>query len=454
MAQISETTATTVGGDKPRTKDSVMASSLIGAHGLEHMYGHGLMALLPAIYDTMGLVPIQAALIPAVRQLSSGVTSVGSGFVVDAFQHRRGPILAFSMALIGTGFFLIATLPTYGLILAALVVASAGSALWHPPALGLLSQRFPQRRGLLISLHRSTGNIGDTVGPFLVGVLLSALGLAAWRWIAGGGTPLLFLLAVLILIFMWNVGGPRLQRESSSTGDGQGVQPQVQPHGGGAPAHHAAPGNRLQAQWNSLKEAMRGGGVKAILPIFVVSAVRGMGDRTVVWILPLYITQATSEGGLGLSPFVMGIHVALLTAPGIVAGPLFGALSDRMGRKPVIIFLMAVAVVLPVGIVVGGSTLWMTLAVALFGLFHYSVNSLTQAAAIDVVEGKQLEGTFIGLMWGSNAAFGATSAIVAGWLVGSFGWGVAFYFASALFFVGLLVSLIMPRTGYRKPQLA
>jgi hypothetical protein len=38
--------------------------------------------------------------------------------------------------------------------------------------------------------------------------------------------------------------------------------------------------------------------------------------------------------------------------------------------------------------------------------------------------------------------------------VGSYGWGVAFYFASALFFVGLLASLTMPSTGYHRPRLA
>jgi MFS transporter, FSR family, fosmidomycin resistance protein len=431
--------AAAVAGEQPRIKDPVMASSIIGAHGLEHMYGHGLMALLPAIYTTLGLSAVQIAMIPAVRQLASGATSVVGGFVVDMFQHRRGLILAMSMLMLGTGYLLVATLPTYGLMLAALVIASAGSAIWHPAALGLLAQRYPHRRGLLISLHRSTGNIGDSVGPFLVGVLLLLLGDAAWRWIAGGGTPLLFLLGLIILLFLWNVGGPKVHIEPA--GGQQGG------HGHGLHAHGSGPPNRLQAQWASLKEAMKGGGVKAIMPIFLVSAVRGMGDRTVVWILPLYITQSAAEGGLGLGPLVMGIHVALLTAPGIVSGPVFGALSDRMGRKPLIVFLMAVAVVLPIGIVLGGATLWMTLAVALFGLFHYSVNSLTQAAAIDVVEGRQLEGTFIGLMWGSNAAFGAASAIIAGWLVSGYGWGVAFYFASALFFVGLLASFLIPRTG-------
>ena len=88
----------------------------------------------------------------------------------------------------------------------------------------------------------------------------------------------------------------------------------------------------------------------------------------------------------------------------------------------------------------------MSLSIAVFGLFLYSVNSLTQAAAIDVAHGKGLEGTFIGLMWGSNAAFGAISSIVAGALVEVFGWNSAFYFASALFTVGFFASLAMPAT--------
>ena len=89
----------------------------------------------------------------------------------------------------------------------------------------------------------------------------------------------------------------------------------------------------------------------------------------------------------------------------------------------------------------------MTLSVALFGLFFFTVNSLTQAAAIDIAEGKRLEGTFIGLMWGSNAFFGAATSIAAGWIIAQFGWQPAFYFASSLFLVGFVASLIMPATG-------
>ena len=105
---------------------------------------------------------------------------------------------------------------------------------------------------------------------------------------------------------------------------------------------------------------------------------------------------------------------------------------------------MAVGVVLSLGMVWGDGGIIMTLSVALFGLFHFSVNSLTQAAAMDLVAGRQLESTFIGLLWGSNAAFGAIAALLAGLLVGVFGWDIAFYLAAGFFLVGFLVSLGLP----------
>ena len=399
-----------------RTKNSVMATSVIGAHALEHVYGRAFLVLIPQIYITLGLVPIQAGLLDAVRQLSGGATSMTGGFFVDMFQHRRAHILAFSMGLIAVGYFLVSIAPTYGLILAALALASAGTALWHPPALGLLAQRFPRQRGLFISLHRSTGNIGDWVGPLIVGGLLAVLG---WRWIVGGGTPVLLLFALVIFVVLRNVGGPKIE----------GVDYRA----------------KFRTQLRDMRESFRGTGMWWI---FTVSAVRGMGDRSLLWVIPLYLSNQ-----LGMSNFWVGFHVALLAAPGIFAGPLFGALSDRIGRKPIIMFIMATAVIFPVTMALGGDGPGMTISVLLFGLFLFSVNSLTQAAAIDVAAGKGLEGTFIGLMWGSNAFFGAMASILAGVLVEYVGWHAAFFFASGLYFLGFLSALALPREFVkREPQ--
>ena len=399
-----------------RTKDSVMATSVIGAHALEHMYGRAFLVLIPQIYIALGLAPIQAGLLDAVRQLSGGATSMTGGFFVDMFQHRRAHILAFSMSLIAVGYFLVSIAPTFGLILASLALASAGTALWHPPALGLLAQRFPNRRGLFISLHRSTGNVGDWLGPLIVGGLLGVVG---WRWIMGGGTPVLLGLAVLIFFVLRNVGGPKIE----------GVDYKA----------------KFRTQLRDMRESFRGTGMWWI---FTVSAVRGMGDRSLLWVIPLYLSQQ-----LGMSNFWVGFHVALLAAPGIFAGPLFGALSDRIGRKPIIVFIMASAVIFPVTMALGGDGPGMTASILMFGLFLFSVNSLTQAAAIDVAAGKGLEGTFIGLMWGSNAFFGAIASVVAGFLVEYVGWHAAFYFAAGLFFLGFLCAMAMPgKTMQPEPQ--
>ncbi len=399
-----------------------MATTVIGAHALEHMYGRAFLVLIPQIYITLGLAPIQAGMLDAVRQLSGGATSMAGGFFVDMFQHRRAHILTFSMALIAVGYFLVSISPTYTLILVSLALASAGTALWHPPALGLLAQRFPQRRGLFISLHRSTGNIGDWLGPLIVGILLGDVGLSGiglddiawegidWRLILRGGTPVLLFLAVVIYFLLRNVGGPR----------GEDVDYK----------------SKFKTQMHDMRESFRGTGMWWI---FTVSAVRGMGDRSLLWVIPLYLTDQ-----LELSTFWVGFHVALLAAPGIFAGPMFGALSDRIGRKAIIIFIMASAVIFPTTMALGGDGIWMTLSVLMFGIFLFSVNSLTQAAAVDVAAGKGLEGTFIGLMWGSNAFFGAMSSIIAGALVEYIGWHSAFYLAAGFFFLVFPSSLALP----------
>ena len=144
----------------------------------------------------------------------------------------------------------------------------------------------------------------------------------------------------------------------------------------------------------------------------------------------------------------------MVAAPGIVSGPLFGALSDRIGRKLIIVFLMLVAVVLSITTIISGGGIGMTVSVVLFGVFHSSVNSLTQAAAIDVAEGRGLDATFMGLMWGSNAAFSATAAWILGILINYYNdaWGIAFYAAAVLFFLGFLTTLAMPNSRSTNSQ--
>ena len=428
-----------------------MATTVIGAHAFEHFYAHTIPFLAAIIAADLGLGAFQVGLIVVVRSIFGGITSTAGGFLVDLFHHRVSWVLSISAFSIGVAYLLMSIAPTYVLILAALALGSMGSALWHPPALGLLARRFPNRRGLFISMHRSMGSIGDVLGPMVAGALVAgALAWSltsgdaennlfswempwdaiSWRWVLGFSTPIMFTSSIVIFILLRHAGGSRPDDFEL--------------------------GVKVRTNWEGLKDAFRGTGMWAI---FTVSAVRGMADRSLVFLVPLYLSQA-----LGVGPFQSAAHVALMVGPGIVAGPLIGALSDKIGRRAIIIFVMAVTTLLTLGIIwsgqqAGGYNFWITLFVALYGVLNFSVNNLTQAAAADIAAGRRLESSFLGMMWGNNTFFGAAAALIIFGSVEWFdqnnaGWQYGFYITAAIYFIGLLVSLLIPGKPRRELQSA
>ena len=173
---------------------------------MQHVYSRGFLVLLPFMMESLGIGTIGAGVMEATRRISSGVASMGGGVITDRIQHLRGPILAGSIGLMGFGYLIIGVFPNYYVILIALGFAAAAGSVWHPPALGILSQRFPERRGYYISLHRSAGNVGETVAPVVFGLLL---GIIAWQAVLWGVFPMALCVAILIMIYLRNIGGSK-----------------------------------------------------------------------------------------------------------------------------------------------------------------------------------------------------------------------------------------------------
>ncbi len=279
----------------------MLASTLIGAHGFEHLISNSIPLLTTVMAVELGLGALQVGAIVAVRSASAGITSVTGGFLSDLLHHRIAWVLSISAFLTAVGLLLIAVSPSYGVILLALALASSGAALWHPPALGLLAQRFPNRRGLFLSMHRSTGSVGDVVGPMIAGILLLGalrweaadgltigweLGLepVSWRWILACGAPIMFIATFVIYGLLR--------------------------HAGNAPPVGVDLAERLRTMWRGTYVAFRGTGLWAI---FAVAAVRGMADGSMLFLVPLYLTH-----GLGINTFQASAHLALMVGPAIV----------------------------------------------------------------------------------------------------------------------------------------
>jgi MFS family permease len=427
MAEVQEVQVRETEDQKHR--DRALAATLVSTHGFQHMYGEGFLVIIPAMYQSMGLVPIQVSLISVVRQVVAGITTMGGGVLVDRMQHRRGVFLGLSLSLMGLGYMLVGVVPGYTLILIGLAFASTAGSLWHPIALGLLSQRFPERRGFMLSLHRAGGSVGSTLAPVLVGLLLTGVielpggrfvdlfAPVTWQQVLLGAFPIAFLLGCVIWIMFWRVGDPPVPSQGAEQ-------------------------RSLGMVLRSLGEVVRQRGLLALL---LVAGVRGMGDRTLLLFLTLYLTE-----DLGMSFFLAGLHLSLLQGMSIIFGPSWGLLSDRWGRKPVILFIMIASAMITGLMIIFDQGFGLTTLIVLMGTLMYSVNSLVQAAAMDMAEGRHLEGSLIGLLWGNNAVFGSISPIIVGVLASIYGFHVIFPYATVLYLVGVLATVMLPATTERR----
>ncbi|MBI2328159.1 MAG: MFS transporter [Chloroflexi bacterium] len=398
-----------------RLNDRAAAGGIIASHTFQHLYNQGFWVILPSIYTSLGLTPIAAGLIGTIRQVTSGLASIMGGFLVDKFQHRRVLVLYLSLLAIGAGYLLVGLSPTYLLILISLALVGAAASMWHPPALGLLSQQFPQRRGLLLALHRSSGNVGDTVGPLVIGALLVVM---TWQKILFGAFPLAVLIALLLWLVLRHANAWQTAVEASTT--------------------HRPIGE----QFSALKEVLR---KRELILLFLVSGVSGLGQGSLMLWLPLYLQETQGMGSVGI-----GIHLALLSGIAIASGPLLGLLSDRLGRNRVIFMILMIKTTLAVLLALVGKGIVLTILVGFLGAFLFALNPLVQAGALDIAEGKRLEGSMVGLLWGNNAAFSGAAPLLLGFLITSSGYGILFWYIAGMNLIAALMAfsllIFLPRT--------
>ncbi len=401
------------------TRDNIAAGTVISSHAIQHLYGHAFYVILPEIYTALGLTPIAAGLLGAARMVAGGAAATVGGVLIDRLQHRRLLILYISLISMGFGYLLVGLAPTYVLIVAALSLASLAGSVWHPTARGLLSQIYPRRRGFMISLDRSVGSIGDTLGPLVAGGLLLYI---TWQSIFLGALPLVLVFAFLIWLALrgadtWQELGARRQSATRPFGE----------------------------QLRALRDLFRTDGASLGL-LLVVAGLSGLGQGGLILWIPLYLSEVHEMGSLG-----RGVHVALLTAAGIATGPFFGLMSDRFGRVPVILTVLAAKAVLAALMGAFASGVMLTVLITGMGAVMFGVNPLIQAWALDIAEGRRLEGTMLGMLWGNNAVLRGGGPLLVAFVVQSLGYAALFWYVAAMNATAvLLVTLVLLALALRR----
>ena len=138
-----------------------------------------------------------------------------------------------------------------------------------------------------------------------------------------------------------------------------------------------------------------------LLPIFLIVVVDILGLTIMLPLLPFYAEH------FGASPTVVGLLVSSYAACSLVAGPLLGRISDRVGRKPVLLVSQAGTFIGFLILAFAGS-LWMVfLSRVIDGLTAGNL-SLAQAYISDVTAPKDRAKSFavIGIAFGIGFLFG------------------------------------------------
>lgn len=280
---ISKQTETHATGDQFQT-DQVLTIS--GGHFIHDIYTGFIPALLPIIIDRLSLSLTMAGSLTAVLQLP-GVLNPFIGYLADRISLRYFVILA--PAVTATLISSLGFASSYVSLMVILLLSGVSVAAFHAPAPAMIGRISGERVGRGMSIFMAGGEMARTISPLI----------AVWAvslWTLDGFYRLVVLGWGTSLILYW-----RLRN---------------------------IPARGIAA--TGFKEAlptMR----RLFIPIVILTILRGFMVESLVTYLPVYMDQQ------GASLWVAGASLTILELAGVAGVLVSGTLSDRLGRRPVLL---------------------------------------------------------------------------------------------------------------------
>ncbi len=290
--------ASSVSADAVTALDAFQVEQVatIGAGHLVHdSYTAFLAPLLPLIQTQLGIGYALAGSLAIFTQLPS-LLNPFLGYLADRVSVRYFVILA--PGITATIFSSLGLAPTY-LTLALLLLAGGVSiAAFHAPAPAMVARVSGQRVGAGMSIFMASGELARAIGPLVAVAGVAWFGLAGiWRLAAVG-----WLMSAILFVLLRRVAPtPR------STGE-----------------MHLA-GFRRQA-WR-------------IFPVLIwLLAGRAFLIAALTTYLPIFMSDERSA-----SLWLAAASLTILQAAGVAGALLTGTMSDRLGRKRILLLLTSLA---------------------------------------------------------------------------------------------------------------
>ena len=175
--------------------------------------------------------------------------------------------------------------------------------------------------------------------------------------------------------------------------------------------------------------------IRKLLPILGITFIDIVGFSMLLPVMPYFVTH------FGMPPIVVGVLMATFGLCQLVAAALWGNISDRIGRKAVLIISQIGATIGWAMLAFAPNVLWVFIARIVEGVSGGNI-SVTQAYVADLVEPKDRARAFglIAAMFGAGMIFGP---IGGGLLYLRFGFASPFLAAAALQLITLILTIVL-----------
>jgi EmrB/QacA subfamily drug resistance transporter len=302
-----------------------------------------VVTALPAIHRDLGADLAQLEWTINAFTLTFAAAIITAAALGDRLGRRR--VFVAGLAVFTVASAACALAPNAALLIAARAVQGLGAAMVMPLSLTILFAAFPPaRRGAIVGIWGALGGIGVAGGPLVGGAVTQGLD---WHWIFWVNVPIGIVAIALSLLRLGESRGPATRLDLVA----------VALVGGGATGLVWGLIRAGQIGWTAAEVVGALGAGLAMLAAFLVWEARAPEPM-----LPLRLfrnrafTASIAVGfllsgsifsgaflvaqffqlGLGYSPLEGGLRVLPWTATPMLVAPIGGALSDRIGRRPVL----------------------------------------------------------------------------------------------------------------------
>lgn len=386
----------------PRITSANVALTLVSAaHALNHAYA----VLMPLAYTFVArdipLTNVDIGVMTGVGGALSGILQLGFSYL--ALYIARRILLGGGQFVIGLATVLAGIAQTYPPFFWGNLLARVGGSPQHPVGSSILADRYGDKaRGFALSMHVAGGNIGTVAIPLVGTVLLTSIG---WRHTLLLFAACAFAMGLAIILF---VNDQRLV----ATEGGRALWRETPREIG-----------RILANRNILF---------ILLATTIAAGGRGLGTLTAF--VPRYFSfLRLSEQTIAL------LYTTMLV--GSVIGPIvLGHVSDRRGRKAILLFTYAVATLITVIFVaLGAQVAPLFLVIFLLGT-TYSESPLLLTFLTDSLSGLDRDlamGVYFTVAFGVGSFWGAAL----GYIIDTFGFPIGFG-VMAMSYVGAALCLL------------